>query len=70
VNVVRQLGARRCVAWKWVGGEDEVSLWRAGLGVVGWMCGIGVEDGFPGGGGLRERLGVGGLALVLRHGWL
>ena len=31
---------------------------QAEMGVVRWMCGIGLQYGVPGG-GLRERLGLG-----------
>jgi len=49
-----------------VGKEGVVALRRAGMGVVGWVCGVGLEDGLPGG-ELGEGLGVGGMALVLRR---
>jgi len=49
-----------------VGREDVVALQRAGMGVVGWMCGVGLKDGLPGG-ELRERLGVDDVALVLQQ---
>jgi len=49
-----------------VGKENVVALRRAGMGVVGWMCGVGLGDGLPGG-ELRERLGVDGMALVLQQ---
>jgi len=43
-----------------------VALRRAGMGVVGWMCGVELKDGLPGG-ELRERLGVDDVALVLQQ---
>ena len=43
-----------------------VALRRAGMGVVGWMCGVELRDGLLGG-ELGERLGVDGVALVLRQ---
>jgi len=36
------------------------------MGVVRWMCGVGLKDGLPGG-ELRERLGVDDMALVLQQ---
>jgi len=35
-------------AWP-VGKEGVVALRRAGMGVVGWMCGVELEGGLPGG---------------------
>jgi len=49
-----------------VGKEGVVALRRAGMGVVGWMCGVGLKDGLPGG-ELRGGLGVDGMALVLQR---
>ena len=49
-----------------MGKEDVVALRRAGMGVVGWMCGVGLKDRLPSK-GLRERLGVDDIALVLRR---
>jgi len=49
-----------------VGREGVVALRRAEMRVVGWMCGVGLKDGLPGG-GLGERLGVDGMALVLQR---
>jgi len=43
-----------------------VALQRAGMGVVGWMCGVGLKDRLPGG-ELGERLGVDDMALVLQQ---
>jgi len=43
-----------------------VALRRAGMGVVGWMCGVELKDRLPGG-ELRERLGVDDMALVLQQ---
>jgi len=37
-----------------------VALHQAQVRVVGWMCGIEVEDGVLSG-GLRRRLGLGGM---------
>jgi len=49
-----------------VGREDVVALQRAEMRMVRWMCGVKLKDRLPGG-GLRERLGVGGMALVLQQ---
>ena len=53
-----------------------ISLWyrwggtsRAEMGIVGWMCGMGLQDGVPGR-GLGERLGLDDMVLVLRWGGL
>jgi len=43
-----------------------VALRRAGMGVVGWVCGIGLKNGLPSR-ELRERLGVNDMALVLQR---
>jgi len=49
-----------------VGKEGVVALRRAEMGVVGWMCGVGLEDRLLGG-ELRERLGVDDMGLGLRR---
>ena len=46
--------------------ENVVALQRAEMRMVGWMCGVGLKDGLPGG-ELRERLGVDDIALVLQQ---
>jgi len=46
--------------------EGVVALRRAGMRVVGWMCGVGLKGRLPGG-ELRERLGVDDIALVLQQ---
>ena len=43
-----------------------MALRRAGMGVVGWVCGIGLKNGLPSR-ELRERLGVNDMALVLQR---
>jgi len=52
-------------AWP-VGKESVAALQRAGMGVVGWMCGVKLKDGLPSE-ELRGRLGVDDMALVLRQ---
>jgi len=52
-------------AWP-VGKESVAALQRAGMGVVGWMCGVKLKDGLPSE-QLRGRLGVDDMALVLRQ---
>ena len=49
-----------------VGKEGVVALRRAEMGVVGWMCGVELGGRLPGR-ELRERLGVGDIALVLQQ---
>jgi len=46
--------------------ENVVALQRAGMRVVGWMCGVELRDRLPSG-ELGERLGVDGMALVLQQ---
>jgi len=52
-------------AWP-VGRENVVTLRRAEMGVVRWMCGVKLGDGLPSG-ELRERLEVDDIALVLQQ---
>ena len=49
-----------------VGKENVVALQRAGMRMVGWMCGVKLKDRLPGR-ELREGLGVDDMALVLRR---
>jgi len=46
---VRWLCVRWCVAWGWdlTGEGSGVALWRAGMGLVGLMCGITLQDRVP-----------------------
>jgi len=46
--------------------ENVVSLQRAEMRMVGWMCGIKLKDSFPSK-ELRERLGIDDIALVLHQ---
>jgi len=46
--------------------ENVVALQRAEMGMVRWMCGVGLKDRLPSG-ELRERLGVDDMALVLQQ---
>jgi len=48
-----------------VGEENGVALRWAETGVVGWVCGIGVKDGVPGG-KLRGRVGLNGIVSVMQ----
>jgi len=45
---------------------SEVALRRAEMGVVGWMCGMKLRDGVPGG-ELRDRLGLDDMISVLQQ---
>jgi len=46
--------------------ENEVALQRAKMRMVRWMCGIELQDRFPSK-GLRERLGLDDIILVLQQ---
>jgi len=46
--------------------ENEVTLQRAEMRMVRWICGVKAKDGFPNK-DLRERLGIDDVTLVLQR---
>jgi len=49
-EIVQQLCAKLCVAWKWdraVRKENDVTLQRAEMRIIRWMCGVKLQDRVP-----------------------